>query len=252
LKFAANISHLWSDLPWSDRFDAAAEAGFSGVEALFPYEAPAADTQKALRRNDLSFVLLNAPPPNYAGGERGFAAVPGVEDRFIYDIRRAFRYATAFGGAFVHVMTGVAQGDQARDTLVKNLRLACEKAPEGLTLTLEPLNPIDMPGYFLTDYDVAAEIIAAVNMPNLALQYDSYHAQIITGDARETFEQYADIIQHIQIGDAPGRVSPGDGIVEFELLFADIKASGYNGWISAEYAPTTPPEKTLKWLKSLI
>lgn len=252
MKLAANISHLWADLPWVDRFAAAAAAGFSGVEALFPYDAPANETQEALRRCELSFVLLNAPPPNYTGGPRGFAAVSGLEQRFDHDMRRAFRYASAFGAKYVHVMSGVASGKEARETFVKNLSAACAKAPKGVTLTIEPLNTADMPGYFMNDYDLAVDIIEAVGMPNLALQFDSYHAQVITGDACKTFEAHADRIRHIQIGDAPSRVPPGLGTIDFEALFAAILAAGYTGWVSAEYVPGVQTEKTLTWLPSAL
>lgn len=248
LHFAANISHLWADLPWSDRFEAAAEAGFAGVEALFPYDEPGPETLAALRLNGLAFVLLNAPPPNYTGGERGFAACPGLETRCSHDMRRAFRYATALGAQFVHVMSGVAEGPEARKTLVSNLKAICAKAPEGLTITLEPLNPVSAPDYFLNDYALAADVIADVDMPNLALQYDSFHAQMIHGDARAVFEQYKPIIRHIQIGDAPDRSPPGTGQIDFPQLFADIKASGYEGWVSAEYTPGKQTEKTLSWM----
>lgn len=248
MKFAANLSHLWADLPWADRFDAAAAAGFTGVEALFPYDAPARETQAALRRNALCFVLLNAPPPNYTGGERGFAAVPGLENRFGHDMRRATRYAEAFGTKFIHVMSGVAEGDAARQTLIKNLAAACETAPEGLTLTLEPLNPQDMPGYYLTDFDLAAEIIEAVGAPNLAMQFDTYHAHVITGDVLGTFRRHARYIRHIQLGDAPGRIPPGQGEIDFNAFFDGVAASGYSGWFSAEYSPGTATEKSLCWL----
>lgn len=249
MRFAANISHLWADLPWLDRFDAAAEAGFAGVEALFPYDEPAPETQGALRRNGLAFVLMNAPPPNYTGGARGFAACPGLEDRCAYDTRRAFRYATALNAQYVHVMAGVAEGDAARQTMVSNLKAICAKAPEGLTLTIEPLNPKSAPDYFLNDYALAADIIAEVNAPNLGLQFDSFHAQVIHGDARKVFAQYRPLVQHIQIGDAPDRTPPGSGDVDFDGLFSDIAASAYEGWISAEYTPGTQTEKTLAWLQ---
>ena len=134
---------------------------------------------------------------------------------------------------------------------MQNLQQACSKAPEGLTLTLEPLNSVDMPGYFMNDYDLAAAIIAAVDRPNLALQYDSYHAQVITGDAIGTFARHRDMIRHIQIGDAPGRVPPGHGEIDFSRLFGDIEASGYDGWISAEYTPGVATEKSLTWMNKV-
>lgn len=252
MKFAANISHLWADLPWLDRFDAAAEAGFAGVEALFPYDEPGPQTQAALRLNGLAFVLLNAPPPNYTGGPRGFAACPGLEERCAFDMRRAFRYATALGAEFVHVMSGTASGDAARATLVANLKSICAKAPEGVTVSIEPLSPKSAPDYFLNDYALAADVIAEVGSPNLGLQFDSFHAQVIHGDARAVFAEHRSLIRHIQIGDAPDRTPPGTGDVDFEGLFGDIQASGYEGWISAEYTPGMQTERTLNWLQGQL
>ncbi|WP_028955457.1 hydroxypyruvate isomerase family protein [Sulfitobacter sp. 20_GPM-1509m] len=248
-RFAANLTHLWPDLPFLDRFDAAAEAGFRAVEVLFPYDFPAGDIQKALRRNGLQMILINAPPPNYTGGERGFAAIAGREDRFAHDMRRATRFAQALGVSFIHVMAGVAQGDGARAVMVENLKRACDLAPEGLTLTLEPLCPASAPGYFLNDFDLAAGIIADVGADNLALQWDSYHAQEITGDALASFAALRPLIRHIQIGDAPDRGPPGAGTVDFAALFRAIDDSGYDGWVSAEYTPGASTDKTLGWMK---
>ncbi|MEL6450348.1 MAG: TIM barrel protein [Pseudomonadota bacterium] len=247
-RFAANLTHLWAELPYLDRFDAAAEAGFKAVEVLFPYDVPAPETQKALRRNGLSMVLLNAPGPNYTGGARGFAATPGGEARFDYDLRRAVRYAQALGAGIIHVMSGDGAGDAARTTLIDNLRRACAAVPEGITLTLEPLNQEAMPGYFMSSFDRAAEVIEAVDAPNLGLQFDSYHAQVITGDALGTFHAMLPLIRHIQIGDAPKRTAPGTGTVDFPALFAAIDASGYDGWVSAEYTPKGRTETGLGWM----
>ncbi|MEM6372480.1 MAG: TIM barrel protein [Pseudomonadota bacterium] len=246
-KFAANLTHLWAELPYLDRFDAAAEAGFEAVEVLFPYDVPAPETQAALRRNGLEMILLNAPGPNYAGGARGFAALPGGEARFDYDMRRAVRYAQALGATFIHVMSGPGEGATARTVMIENLTRVAATLPEGLCLTIEPLNQTAQPGYFLSDYDLAADILAAVDAPNVALQYDSYHAQVITGDAVKTFETFAPLTRHIQIGDAPGRTPPGTGEVDFPTLFAAIEASGYAGWISAEYTPEGRTETGLDW-----
>ena len=246
-EFAANLTHLWAELPYLDRFDAAAEAGFEAVEVLFPYDAAAPETQKALRRNGLEMLLLNAPGPNYAGGARGFAATPGGEERFDYDMRRAVRYAQALGARFIHVMSGVGEGRAAKETMIANLKRAAGNVPEGLCLTLEPLNLIAQPGYFLSSFDLAAEIIEAVGAPNVALQYDSYHAQVITGDALGTFDAMRPLIRHIQIGDAPDRTPPGTGQIDFPALFAAIDASGYEGWVSAEYTPEGRTEIGLDW-----
>ena len=249
MKFAANLSHLWPELPYLDRFDAAAAAGFEAVEILFPYDLAASKTQRALLANGQQLVLINSPPPNYTGGARGFAATPGGEARFRHDMKRVFRYAEVLRPKMVHVMTGEGSGPEAKATLVENLRWAVAEAPKGLMLTLEPLNPVSMPGYFLNDYALAAEIIEEVFAPNLGLQYDSFHAQMIHADALAVFEKYRDLIAHIQIGDAPDRGPPGSGTVDFPALFEAIPASGYGGYVSAEYTPGGPTEKTLNWMK---
>lgn len=250
LRFAANLTHLFADLPYLDRFDAAAEAGFEAVEVLFPYDAPARETQQALVRNGLGMVLINAPPPNYTGGDRGYAAMPGREDRFRYDMRRAFRYVEALDVQVLHVMSGPADGNAARAVFIDNLRQACADAPAGLMLTIEPLNPTAQPGWFLNDFDLAVDVIKAVGAPNLGLQYDSYHAQMITGDACACFEAVRPYVRHIQIGDAPDRTAPGTGEVDFEALFAAIEASEYAGWISAEYDPQGRTGDSLGWWKA--
>ncbi len=248
LKFAANLSLLWAELPYLDRFAAAADAGFEAVEILFPYDLAASRTQRALIANGLELILMNGPPPNYTGGARGFAAVPGGEERFKYDMRRAFRYVDVLKPKFLHVMAGEAEGESAKDTIIRNLKWASEAAPKGLTLTVEPLNPKAMPGYFLNDYVQAADILDAVGAPNVGLQYDSYHAQMIHGDAVAIFEAYKRRIAHVQIGDTPDRGPPGSGEVDFVTLFASIAASNYKGWISAEYLPGTRTEETLDWM----
>ncbi|MEP1767102.1 MAG: TIM barrel protein [Sulfitobacter sp.] len=251
MKAAANLSHLWPELPYLDRFVAAADAGFEGVEVLFPYDVPAKDTQRALLRGGLQMVLINAPPPNYTGGLRGFAAVAGSEARFAHDIRRACRYAQELRVPMIHVMSGAASGAQAKATMITNLRHAAQTAPEGIVLTLEPLCPQAQPDYFLNDYALAADIIAAVDAPNLALQFDSFHAQMIHGDAVAVYEQYRDIIVHVQVGDTPERGAPLTGKVDFPALFEALRANGYDGWVSGEYTPVGGTETTLNWRELL-
>ncbi|MDW4498279.1 TIM barrel protein [Sulfitobacter sp. D35] len=250
LKFAANLSHLWVELPYLDRFEAAAAAGFEAVEVLFPYDVAAKDTRRALLSSGLEMVLINAPPPNYTGGHRGFAAVPALRERFRRDFARALRYADALRVRVLHVMTGVADGIDARATLIENLRWAQAEIPDGLTLTLEPLCDESLPGYFLNDYALAAEVLDEVASDRIGLQFDSYHAQTIHGDATEVFETYRRHVRHIQIGDAPGRGVPGSGTVDFDRLFAAIRASGYDGWVSAEYTPGPQTEAGLGWLSA--
>lgn len=248
MKCAANLSLLWADLPYLDRFGAAAAAGFEAVEVLFPYDVAAKETLAALARNNLELILINAPPPNYTGGQRGFAATAGGEARFQSDMRRTFRYAQELGVSMIHVMTGEGAGPEAKATCIANMRWAAQHAPTGITLMLEPLNPVAMPGYFLDDYALAGEVLAAIDAQNVALQFDSYHAQMIHGDAIAVFEQYQPLIRHIQIGDTPDRGAPGSGDVDFTGLFEVVRASGYDGWISGEYNPGGRTEDTLKWM----
>ncbi|WP_428927064.1 hydroxypyruvate isomerase family protein [Marinibacterium sp. SX1] len=247
-RFAANLSLLWTELPYLDRFAAAAEAGFDGVEVLFPYEFAAQETRRALISAGLDFVLMNAPPPNYTGGVPGYGALVGGEDRFARDIRRVLRYAELLRPDHIHVMAGEGDGADARATFVRNLQLAADTAP-GQAFTIEPLNRGSFPGYFLADYDLALDIIAAVDRPNLGLQYDTFHATEIHGDALAVWDRVAPHVTHAQIGDAPGRGAPGSGHVDFRAIFAAMDDSGYAGWVSAEYQPGIKTEKTLGWMK---
>ncbi|MEL6464242.1 MAG: TIM barrel protein [Pseudomonadota bacterium] len=248
-RFAANLTYLWAELPYLDRFDAAADAGFLAVEVQQPYDAPVPETQTALNKNGLQFILLNAPGPNYTGDARGFAAVPGGAARFDYDMRRAVRYAQALGARVIHVMSGDARGEEAKATFIDNLRRASETLPHELTLAIEPLCAAAQPDYFLNSFDLAAEVIEAVGASNVGLQFDSYHAQEISGDALGTFHAMAPLIRHIQIGDAPGRGAPGTGGIDFDALFAAIDASGYSGWVGAEYRTDGRSDRTLGWMR---
>lgn len=252
MKCAANLSYLWAELPFLDRFDAAAEAGFKAVEVQQPYDSAVPEMQGALARNGLEFLLLNAPGPNYTGGDRGFAAWPGGEKRFDYDMRRAIRYAQALKARFIHVLSGATDAPDARQVLVSNLKRACDILPSGLILTIEPLNAQSAPGYFLNDFGLAADIITDVGAANLALQFDSFHAQMITGDAARCFADHAPLIAHVQIGDAPERTAPGTGSVDFAALFSAMAQSGYDGWVSAEYTSHGPTEKQLGWMQEFF
>ncbi|MEK0164335.1 TIM barrel protein [Phaeobacter sp. JH18-32] len=247
-KFAANISLLFAELPYLDRFPAAARAGFEAVEILFPYELAAKETQRALLANGLELLLINAPPPNYTGGMPGYAALPMGSDRFQRDIRRVLRYAEVLRPGMIHIMAGYAKGDVAKETLIRNLQWAADYAP-GQQFTIEPLNSGDQPGYFLDDYNLAVEVLEAVDRKNVGLQYDAYHAQLIHGDAVKVWEAFGNRAVHVQIGAAPGRCEPGTGPVDFEQLFAAIDESGYGGWVSAEYTPSTKrTEDSLAWM----
>ena len=247
-RFAANLTMLFTDLPMLDRFAAAADAGFAGVEILFPYDIPARDLSRAAIAAGLEFVLMNTPPPNWAGGPRGFAAEPGREDRFRSDFDRALRFAGVLRTRHIHIMAGYAQGPEARQTFIRNLAWAAERAPH-VSLTIEPLNPIDQPGYFLADFDVAADLIAQIGATNLGLQLDTYHAQLITGDAMAVWRRHAGITRHIQIAGVPGRHEPSGGMIDYPGFFAALDRSGYRGWVSAEYEPAGLTAKGLDWLR---
>ena len=246
-RFAANLTMLFTELPMQDRFAAAAHAGFTGVEILFPYDIAAKELARGAIAAGVEMVLLNCPPPNWAGGPRGFAAQPDQQERFRSDFDRALRFAQALRATHIHVMAGTAQGVESHRVFVENLRWATERAPHA-SLTIEPLNPTDMPGYFLNDFDQAVKIIAEVGAANLGLQFDAYHAQMITGDVAATWQRVAAQVRHIQIAGCPGRHEPGCGVIDYPAFFALVEASGYRGWISAEYEPENHTEDGLDWL----
>lgn len=245
--FAANLTLLFPELPFLDRFEAAAEAGFDAVEVLFPYDDPVPDIRARLAASGLPLILMNCPPPNYTGGPRGMAAVPGAEDRFRHDFTRVLRYAAELRPRFIHVMAGAAEGAAAKDTFIANLAWAAAQAP-AQRLTVEPLNLRDNPGYFLADYDLAAEVIDAVGAPNLGLQYDAFHAQMLTGDAMAVWRAQGHCAVHVQVSDTPDRAEPWAGGVDFDTLFAAIRDDGYSGVISAEYLPKGGTRAGLGWL----
>ncbi|PIE07690.1 MAG: hydroxypyruvate isomerase [Rhodobacterales bacterium] len=247
-RFAANLTFLFRELPFLDRFEAAAEAGFEGVEVLFPYDDAAREITRRLKANGLEMVLINAPPPNWAGGDRGFAAVPGLTDRFRHDFKRARRFAEALGAQHLHLMAGRAQGMVARTTFVDNLKWACEQAPAA-SLTIEPINGQDMEGYFLNDFDQAAEILDEVGAPNLGLQFDMYHAEMITGDGMAAWKQHGHRARHVQVGGVPGRNEPLRGDIDYPAFFARLDAEGYTGWVSGEYHPTAQTKAGLLWIR---
>ncbi|WP_417808315.1 hydroxypyruvate isomerase family protein [Thioclava sp.] len=246
-KFAANLTFLFTELPFMERFAAAKEAGFDAVEVLFPYEFSAQEMRHELVRHDLTFVLMNVPPPNWTGGDRGFAAVPGCEDRFRHDFDRTMRFANVLGPRHIHIMAGKAKGAVARQTYIENLKWAAARSPKR-SLTIEPINPIDMPGYFLNDFDLASEILDEVDAPNLHLQFDAYHAHILTEDVAATWEKHRDRVAHVQFADAPGRGAPGSGQIDLNAFFATLGADGYTGFAAAEYKPATDTRDTLGWL----
>ncbi|MCQ0969851.1 TIM barrel protein [Paracoccus sp. TK19116] len=247
MRFCANVTLLFTEMPMLQRFSAAKRAGFDGVEILFPYDLTVKDISRAALTAGTDVVLINCPPPNWAGGPRGFAAEPDRIERFRRDFDRSLRVAEALRVRHIHIMAGRAEGDAARDCMIENLRWATARAPHA-SLTIEPINRDTMPGYFLCDYDQAAGIIDQVGAQNLSLQFDTFHAHAITGDVLSTFAAHRPLIRHIQIGSFPARAEPGPGPIDFPGFFQAVRASDYRGWISAEYNPTGMTSDGLGWL----
>jgi 2-dehydrotetronate isomerase len=246
-KFAANLNFLFTELPFMARFAAARAAGFEGVEVLFPYDHPPQEIRGELTRNGLVLALMNVPPPNWAGGERGFAAVPGGEDRFQEGFERAMHVADVLKPQRLHVMAGRASGPLARRALVDNLKWACRHGSRH-QFTLEPVNPRDMPGFFLSDFALAVEILDEVKAPNLSLQFDYYHAQMLAGDPMSLWERYKSRVGHVQIASAPDRREPRGMTVEHSGFFARLSRDGYRGWVGAEYTPGGVTADSLSWM----
>ncbi len=246
-RFAANLTFLFTEVPMLDRPDWARKAGFDGVEVLFPYDHPVADWEKALA--GMPVALINTPPGDWISGDRGFAARPGDEAAFRDGFLRAADWATRLGAEKVHVMAGVAKGPLAEAVFAENLAWAAAQAP-ALRLTVEPLNPEDMPGYFLNDYDQAARILDDLAHPRIGLQFDLWHAARLHGDAAAVWRDHARHILHVQIAGFPGRNEPGGGGFSLPGLCDAVDAQGLD-WISAEYRPARGTAQGLFWLNAL-
>ena len=255
-KFAANLSMLFTELPFLDRFKAASDAGFEGVEFLFPYEFEAATLAKRLKNNGLTQVLFNMPPGNWDAGERGIACLPDRRDEFRRGVDAALKYARALSCNQVHCMAGIVPValdlKLARTTYVESLRFAAQAlAADGIQLLIEPINTQDMPGYFLNRTQQALDIIAELGMSNVWLQYDCYHMHIMEGDIAATIERNLSSIAHVQIADSPGRHEPGTGEIEYPALFKHLDAFGYDGWVGCEYRPQAGTHDGLGWLAAM-
>jgi len=254
-RFAANLSLLYPDLPFLDRFAAAAQDGFAGVEFLFPYTHPAAELAARLRDHSLQQVLFNTPPgpsaladSDWAAGWRGTACQPGQEDAFRAGVLLALDYAGALGCPRIHLMAGVLPAGLSRadvqPTYLANLRWAAEAAaPRGCTVLIEPINTRDIPGYFLNRQDHAHELVGTVGAPNLKVQMDLYHCQIVEGDLASKLRQYLPTgrVGHLQIAGVPERHEPDVGELNHPYLFAlldELAAqTGWDGWVGCEYRP---------------
>ncbi|WP_225029466.1 hydroxypyruvate isomerase family protein [Xinfangfangia pollutisoli] len=248
-RFAANLTLLFTEVPMPERAAYAAQAGFDGIEVLFPYDMPVPDWERALA--GLPLALINTPPGDWISGDRGFAARPGDEAVFRDGFLRAADYATRLGGAQIHVMAGVAKGPQAEAAYVENLAWAAAQAPE-LRLCIEPMNPEDMPGYFLNDYDQAGRILADLGCARVGLQFDLWHAARLHGDAAAVWARHEPVISHVQIAGFPARNEPGGGGFSLPALCDAVDAlPAQPVWISAEYRPARGTAQGLAWLTAL-
>ena len=254
LRFAANLSMLFCEVPFLERFERAARAGFQAVEFQFPYAHAAHEIRARLDSNGLQAVLHNLPAGDWALGERGIACHPARVGEFRSGVARAIKYAHALGVPRLNCLAGcVPEGvsrAKAHAALVENLAFAAAAlAHEGLLLLIEPLNTFDTPGFFLERNAQAAAILAEVGAANLSIQFDVYHAQRTEGDFAAALGEHWPRIGHIQIADHPGRHEPGTGAIDFPALFAQLRRLGHAGWIGCEYRPLADTEAGLHWMQ---
>jgi hydroxypyruvate isomerase len=253
-RFAANLTMMYNEHAFLDRFGAAARDGFKAVEFLFPYDFPAADLKARLDEHQLTQALFNAPPGDWAAGERGIASLPGREDEFRRSVDAALGYARVLGNRKLHVMAGLIAPDEPRERhreiYLQNLAYAAKAAQaDGITIVIEPINTRDIPGFFLNRQDDAQAICAEVGVPNLQVQFDCYHCQIVEGDLAVKLKRDMPRIGHIQIAGVPERHEPDIGELNYPYLFELIDSLGYDGWIGCEYRPRAGTSAGLGWLK---
>ncbi len=252
LKFSANLSMLFTEFPFMERFAAAAGAGFDAVEFMFPYDYDVTDLRAELTRNNLRLVLINLPAGNWGGGDRGIAANPGRAEEFRAGVARAVEAAKYLGVPRVNCLVGrKPEGEMEgaiRQTTVSNLRLAAEAlAAAGIDLMVEPVNHLDVPGFYINTTSQALQMIAEVDRPNVYLQYDLYHAAREGENLPGILEKLAKI-GHIQVADHPGRHQPGTGTIDFKNHLAEIDRLGYRGFVGLEYIPDPDTLTSLQWL----
>lgn len=256
-QFNANLSMMFNEVPFLERFAAAAQAGFKGVEFLFPYEFTKEQIKAELDRHKLQLILHNMPPGDWAKGERGLACLPGRDEEFKAGVAKALDYATHFGLKQLHCMAGLTpagvSGPQLRDNYIRNVRYAANAAAKsGIRVLIEPINTRDIPSYYLNTSKQAIELMDAIAAPNVYLQYDIYHMQIVEGDLAPTMERLLPRIGHMQLADTPGRHEPGTGEINYTFLFSHIDRIGYKGWIGCEYRPATTTLAGLGWVKPYL
>ena len=249
-RFAANLAYLFAERPFMERFGAAAAAGFKAVELQFPYDHPASDIRAEIARHGLVQLGINTQPrPN--GGEAGLGAVPGREREFAEVFQKALDYVVAIGGSAIHTMAGKVAPElrpAAERVFVANYARAADLAAErNVMLLIEPLNPRDRPDYFVGHVEQAADLIAKVGRPNLRMQFDFYHVQIIAGDLLTRLEKFLPVIGHVQIAAVPSRAEPDEGEINFPAVFDALDRLGYKGWVGCEYKPRGRTEDGLGW-----
>lgn len=255
-QFAANLTMLFNESPFMERFEKAAKSGFQAVEFLFPYAFPAQEIKQTLEQNKLQLVLHNLPAGDWDTGERGIACLPNRVSEFQAGVAKAIEYAKVLGVKQLNCLAGKApEGvapNELHQTFVENLRYAAsELKKENIKLLIEPINTFDIPGFYLSRTQQALEILHEVDSDNLYIQYDIYHAQRMEGELCKTLETNLAKIAHIQLADNPGRNEPGTGEINYAHLFKFIDRIGYKGWIGCEYKPAANTEAGLGWIKDL-
>jgi len=251
-KLAANLTMLFNEVPFLERFEAAAQAGFKGVEFLFPYAYPAQQIAERLEKHHLELVLHNLPAGNWERGERGIACHPDRVEEFKEGVSKAIAYAKALRVRQLNCLVGVVpagvSAELARKTVIANLRYAAEQLrAAGIRLLIEAINTFDIPGFFLSGTAQALELIAATGSDNIYVQYDIYHMQRMEGELANTIKANLAAIGHVQLADNPGRFEPGTGEINYRYLFAQLDALGYDGWIGCEYKPRAGTVDGLGW-----
>jgi hydroxypyruvate isomerase len=252
-KFSANLTTLFTEHSFLDRFAAARAAGFEAVEFLFPYAYDPDQIAERLHRHELALVLHNMPAGDWNGGDRGIACDPRRVDEFRESTQTALEFATELGVTQLHCMAGYAPPrvaeDRVRQTFIDNLCYAADQCkPHGINVLIEPINTFDMPEYFLSHSAQAVGIIADCARDNVFLQYDIYHMQRMEGELSNTIRAHLPLIKHIQIADTPGRHEPGTGEINYPYLFSTLDEIGYTGWVGCEYVPASDTVEGLGWL----
>jgi hydroxypyruvate isomerase len=251
-QLAANLSMMFNEVPFLDRFEAAARAGFTAVEYLFPYEYPAAELKRRLDQAGLRQVLFNMAPGDWAAGERGLASLPGRVAEFRASVGQALDYAAALGCPLVHCMAGIPPSGThpvtAASVYAANLAWAAERAvAAGVKIVIEPINHRDMPGFHLNTMAQGAAVVEAIGRDRLGLQFDIYHCQVTEGDVTKRMEALLPVIAHMQIADVPARNEPGTGEIGWAFMFRRIDELGYGGWVGCEYRPAGDTVAGLAW-----